>query len=69
MCPYESTSLYISRVLHYYVFVILRDSMFSLAHVQGSHRVWKTGKTGKEIMVREKSGNFILGQKYEYVHM
>ena len=23
---------------------------------QGSHRVWKTGKTGKKIMVREKSG-------------
>ena len=31
--------------------------------LQGSHRVWKTGKTGKKIMVREKSGNFILGQK------
>ena len=31
--------------------------------MQGSHRVWKTGKTGKKIMVREKSGNFILGQK------
>ena len=30
---------------------------------QGSHRVWKTGKTGKKIMVREKSGNFILDQK------
>ena len=28
-----------------------------------SSRVWKTGKTGKKIMVREKSGNFILGQK------
>ena len=25
-------------------------------HMQGSHRVWKTGKTGKKIMVREKSG-------------
>ena len=24
--------------------------------LQGSHRVWKTGKTGKKIMVREKSG-------------
>ena len=23
---------------------------------QGSHRVWKTGKTGKQIMVMEKSG-------------
>ena len=36
-------------------------------HEQGSHRVWKTGKTGKKIMVREKSGKsqgiFILGQK------
>ena len=31
--------------------------------MQGSHRVWKTGKTGKKIMVREKSGNFILGEK------
>ena len=30
---------------------------------QGSHRVWKTGKTGEKIMVREKSGNFILGPK------
>ena len=30
---------------------------------QGSHRVWKTGKTGKKIMVREKSGNFIFDQK------
>ena len=37
--------------------------MLSLEHVQGSHRVWKTGKTGEKIMVREKSGNFILSQK------
>ena len=30
---------------------------------QGSHRVWETGKTGEKLMVRKKSGNFILGQK------
>ena len=23
---------------------------------QGSHRVWKTGKTGKKLLVKEKSG-------------
>ena len=27
-------------------------------YVQGSHRVWKTGKTETKIMVREKSGYF-----------
>ena len=31
----------------------------SMTEAQGSHRVCKTGKT---IMVKEKSGNFILGQ-------
>ena len=34
-----------------------------ISHGQGSHMVGKTGKTGKKIMVMEKSGNFILGQK------
>ena len=35
MCPYERTSLYISRVLHFvfYLFAILKDSMLSLAHI------------------------------------
>ena len=33
MCLYERTSLYISRVLHFYLFAILKDSMLSLAHI------------------------------------
>ena len=33
MCPYEWTSLYISRVLHFYLFAILKDWMLSFAHV------------------------------------
>ena len=33
MCPYELTSLYISRILHYYLFAIVGDSMLSPAHV------------------------------------
>ena len=30
------------------------------SYLQGSHHVWKTGKTGKIKSVREKSGNLIL---------
>ena len=33
MCLYERTSLYISRVLNFYLFAILKDSMLSLAHI------------------------------------
>ena len=34
-----------------------RDRLSNISPTsQGSHRVWKTGKTGKKIMVREKSG-------------
>ena len=40
-----------------------RKAKRTMTPSRGSHRVWKTGKTGKKIMVREKSGNFILGQK------
>ena len=36
------------------------EDLITLEIYQGSHRVWKTGE---QIMVREKSGNFILGQK------
>ena len=36
--------------------VVHEQSRREVLKYQGSHRVWKTGKTGKKIMVREKSG-------------